>query len=77
MTKKEWEKQKPNKEIPISLWFEYYRENGGILSDIHEFEKIFVELMMSPVLIGGKIINLKYSTAIKKLYEYYENKFSE
>jgi len=37
MTKDEYLELLKLPEIPISIWFEYYRERGGIVDDINEF----------------------------------------
>jgi hypothetical protein len=68
-------KQKP--EIPMEIWFEYYRERGGELYDFGSFTRLFSTCIMNKAMVntstGTKQITLK--SALTKFYEYYDKKF--
>ena len=73
MTKNEWEHLKKQVEIPMYVWYEFYKEKGGKLNSMGEFEQIFTQIIFTNVNINGKRTN--YVTALNQLFKYYDNKF--
>lgn len=76
MTKDQWLQIRDKEDIDISVFFEYYKEKGGYVTDLQDFERYFIKLGQTHTfLIKGRMIRMDYSTAVKKLYDYYNNKF--
>lgn len=78
MTESEWEVLKTQREIPMSVWYEYYRERGGLIDDFEAFEQIFTEMLFNqPILFtsngGSKKITL--ASATHCIHDYYGKKF--
>lgn len=79
MTEQEFIELQKQPEIPMSAWFEFYKEKGGTLDDIVKFEEVFTTLIVNESVIGTvgspnlKQITLK--SALTKFYEYYNEKF--
>jgi hypothetical protein len=75
MTKDQWVEMKNRDEFPLEVWFEYYKERGGIVSDIGQFRDLFIKLVQAePRLVNnGKVIST--GTALNNLKEYYNSKF--
>ncbi len=76
--KQDWESIKNNQNYPIELFFQYYLENNGIIQDIEIFSNIFFQGCVNQVVIINNNIypsNFNYQSAIKKTFEYFENKF--
>ena len=77
MTKDEYLELLKLPEIPISIWFEYYRERGGIVDDINEFQKMFFTAISNEWVTdspsGVKRITL--TSALHNFYSYYNKKF--
>ena len=59
------------------MFFEYYREVGGIVDDLGEFERLFVDILSkSPMFISnGRPKEVNYNTAITRMFQYYFQKF--
>lgn len=74
MTKDEWKYLQGQVEIPIYVWYEFYKEKGGKLTSMNEFEQIFTQIIFSDSYINGKRTN--YVTALNQLFKYYNNKFA-
>ena len=79
MTKEQWESIRNMEEIPLYVWFEYYRENGGYLANLAEFESQFYQIpLQQPIFIkSGRQIVVNFHTAVNRLLDYYKNKFPE
>lgn len=75
MTKEEWNKVLKMNEVPIYVWYEYYKENGGYLNSISQFQNVFDQMITSTNILNGKVTN--FNTALKRLYSFYNEKFSE
>ena len=77
MTKDEYLEVIKLPEIPVPIWFEYYRERGGIIEDKSEFEKTFLAAISNEWIVGTasgeKKITLQ--SAINNFYSYYNKKF--
>jgi hypothetical protein len=79
MTEQEYIQLREQREIPMSAWFEFYREKGGTLDDIVKFEEVFTTLVVNQSVIGVvgspnlKQITLK--SALSKFYQHYNEKF--
>ena len=68
MSKDRWLYVSTLEEIPMEIWFLYYRERGGIIGDIKEFEHLFTILLWSPS-------NITLDSAIHNIYNYYNKKY--
>lgn len=77
MTKDQYINIRNQSEIPLSIWFEYYRERGGIITDITEFDKLFTKsIIETPIYItNGKPRQVTLTTALNNFYKYYNTKF--
>ena len=77
MTKEEYIEVLKLPEIPIPIWFEYYRERGGTIDDVAEFQKTFFTAIHNEWVVtspfGAKKITLK--SALHNFYSYYNRKF--
>lgn len=79
MTEQEYLAVRELSEIPMEAWFDFYKERGGVLDDIAEFEKIFSVAIVNESVIGTvgsptlKQITLK--SALDKFFQYYNQKF--
>lgn len=74
MNKQEWEQIKASGNVPISLWFEFYREKGGTIEDLATFQQMFDFIVseQQPV-VNGQLVNA--GTARNRLVAHYDNKF--
>ncbi len=77
MTREEWIKVRAEPYIPLGVWFSYYRENGGLISDPIFFEERFNKLLSDkPIyLYGGYLMHLTPETAKNRLFGYYDTLF--
>jgi hypothetical protein len=65
-------------EIPMSLWFEYYLDRGGVVRSFEEFERVFSILMWNESTMkssNGQMKQITFGSALRNLYEYYNKKF--
>lgn len=78
MTKQEWQVARSSTNIPMEMWFDYYKDRGGTINDIWQFEQIFTSLIANESLIitnhGQKQIT--FTSAINSMFNYYDTKFS-
>lgn len=80
MTKDRWQVVKNLQEVPMDVWFDYYKENGGKSDDMVAFEVAFSNMVMGRGIVEnskGHIVYINFNTALSRLYEFYNNKFSE
>lgn len=79
ITKEQWESIRNMEEIPLYVWYEYYRENGGTIEDLGVFENTFHKIMaQQPLVITRKgPVRLSFDSAVNRIYDYYYNKFPE
>ncbi len=78
MTAQRWEHVRTLKEVPIDVWFEYYRDCGGTLQYESAFARLFGEIISRNTMIKnskGNLVQVNFATALNRLYEYYNNKF--
>lgn len=78
MTKEEYLLLIKKPEVPIELWFAYYREMGGIIEEINEFAQIFSTILWNQSEILGSDGVMKKVTpqsAFNRLHSYYHKKF--
>ena len=78
LTKENWEHWREMPNIPIDVWFSFYKEKGGILDDVVEFTKIFITFINNKATVQGSDGVMKEITpqgAFKKMKEYYDAKF--
>lgn len=79
MTEQEYIQLREQPEIPMSAWFEFYREKGGVIDDIVKFEEVFTTLLVNQSVISTvgsptlKQVTLK--SALDKFYQHYNQKF--
>lgn len=79
MTEQEYLQLREQPEIPMSAWFDFYKEKGGAIYDIVEFEKTFTTLIINQSVIATvgsptmKQVTLK--SALDKFYQHYNEKF--
>lgn len=79
MTKEQWHHVRNMPEIPLYVWFEYYREKGGVIENLAEFESQFYHILLQQplMIIGGKQVLVTFQTAVERLFDYYKNKFPD
>lgn len=77
MTKELWEKIRTQEEIPMWVFFDCYREQGGLITNIKKFENILAQLIsQSAVFIKGETpVQITYESVVKKTYNYFDKKF--
>ncbi len=78
MTKEQFIEVMKMPEIPMSLWFEYYRERGGYIADPVEFERVFTVMLRNEGSVKGADGTLKQITlksSYDNFYAYYKQKF--
>lgn len=79
MTEQEYIELQKQPEIPMSAWFEFYKEKGGTLDNIVKFEEAFTTLLVNQSVIATvgsptmKQVTLK--SALDRFYEHYNKKF--
>lgn len=77
MTKEEWKKVREEPYIPLGVWFSYYKENGGDITDPIEFEKKFNDILRSkPIFYSirrGTVMQITLQTAKNRLFKYYDS----
>lgn len=73
MTKEQYLIIRTMPEIPMDIWFEFYKERGGILQRV-DFDNIFSTIIWNnSITINMKQVTL--SSAINNFYSYYNEKF--
>ena len=92
MTKQRWETLRSLVEIPMDVFWEYYQESGGVIQEFPIFVQVFTEVlaghkidlgqfaMYTPYETVGKDgtkLRVTYETAVHRLYNYYDDKFTE
>ena len=80
MTKEEWLKYRVQQEMPLEVFYSYYKESGGTFP-FEVFKKEFPAFIMGHLHIpfigsnGPKKIDM--SNIIHKVYEFYDTKYSQ
>lgn len=74
LTKEQWDLIKIQTEIPIEIFFEFYKEKGGYIEDLNTFIGILHYSITNGIVTNGKIVS--YQSMIRNLYNYYDQKFS-
>lgn len=66
-------------EIPLSLFYEFYKDKGGLDISLEEFEAIFPQFMQRTM---GGMINTKngvkfidFKSIVDKVYKHFDEKF--
>lgn len=78
MTKEEYQEMLKHPIIPMYAYFDYYREKGGLIADINEFQTIFTVMLDNRFTVDGSDGNMKEvspESAYRRFCEYYNNKF--
>jgi hypothetical protein len=74
MTKEQWLTVRNQPEIPMDVWFSFYKEKGGI-ADRALFDQMFVRgIWEQPIFVKlGKKIT--FEGCIRKIHDHYNAKF--
>lgn len=78
MTKEDWLHWRQQPSIPMDIWFAYYSEKGGYITNIDEFAKIFSSLITNQATVqgsDGRMKQITNATASRRMREYYDDKF--
>lgn len=78
LTKEEWEHWREMPNIPIDVWFSFYREKGGYLDNIEDFTNIFLTMVNNRMIVEGSdgvMKEISARSAFSKMKEYYDVKF--
>lgn len=78
MDKEQWISLRNKEELPVYVYYEYYKEVGGLVKTLEEFEKILFSLIAQRVPVigttGPKMIT--FESLIQKTHEYFNKKFN-
>lgn len=74
MTKDEWLETRKKPEIPMDVWFSFYKEKGG-KADRNFFEEMFARaIFQEPIFVKlGKKVT--FASCLRNLFNYYNTKF--
>lgn len=78
LTKEEWEHWREMPNIPIDIWFSFYKEKGGYLDNIEDFTDIFITMINNSMVVEGSdgvMKEVSARSAFNKMKEYYDTKF--
>jgi hypothetical protein len=77
MTKERFIEVTKMPEVPMDVWFEYYKDRGGVL-DFEEFKKVFTTFLWneSIVTVRGVQKHITLRSALNNFYQYYKTKFN-
>lgn len=77
MTREEWTYYRKQYEIPIEVWFNFYRDRGGTIDDLQVFTVQFHNIIPRGLTIktNNWTKEVTYASAIRALFNYYDNKF--
>lgn len=67
MKKEKWLKLMVEEELPIEVIYEFYQDHNGLVKNINEFTKIFIQATFMGI--------ITYESAIHRIYKYYNDKF--
>lgn len=79
MTKEQFIELMRSPEIPMRVWYEYYRERGGHIAAFDQFEYVFsVAIWNEEMVLNSKkqLVKLSFQKAVESLYNYYKTKFN-
>jgi hypothetical protein len=77
MTKEEYLQMRELIEVPTSALFDFYKEKGGLINNIQDFEKLLVKAQNTPAIItqnGPKRVTA--NSIYSNFYDYYNKKFN-
>lgn len=77
MTKDTYLKIVEQENIPMEVFFEYYKERGGTLTDLDEFSELFSTAISNQwtVKTSSGMKKITYTSVLNNFYSYYNNKF--
>lgn len=78
MTRERWLEVKKLQEVPMDVWFDYYREMGGMVNNISLFIEAFSHMIHNQNIVlnsKNKVVELNFNSALRRLYNYFDNKF--
>lgn len=77
MKKEQWISLRNKEELPTFVYYEYYKEVGGLVETLEEFEKILFLLVVHGVPVRGtngpKMIT--FESIIQKTHKHFNKKF--
>lgn len=78
MDKQQWLKLRNETELPSWVYFEYYKDKGGIITELQQFEKILYNLIAQRVPIMNSEQHptlISFNSVIEKTHKYFNEKF--
>ncbi len=78
LTKEEWEHWREMPNIPIDVWFSFYREKGGYVDNVDDFTNIFLTLVNNNMIVtgtDGTDKRISAGSAWNNMKPYYDHKF--
>ena len=78
MTKDEYLLIRDRGEVHLTLFFDFYRERGGKLDNIKDFEKVLVSMISNHSItqsIDGQPKQVSFNSVLNNFYNYYNEKF--
>lgn len=76
MTKEQWLKTRAEEDLSIGTIFTFYKEMGGYLIDIVEFQKYLWDVCLRPsVIVDNSFKRVTHETVVHKIHKHYDKKF--
>jgi len=75
MTKDQWLIMRDREEIPLVIFFEYYKEKGGVVTDFQSFSEIFMVIQGKTFTQNNVQKGINFNTCIFNLNNFYNQKF--
>ena len=82
MTAQEWQILRSQEELPVTVLFDFYKEKGGTIIDIMQFQRHLYYFYINgkdsdgtTVVVGNGFHIVSYDTMIHKLFNHYNKLF--
>lgn len=78
VTKEEWEHWREQSNIPIDIWYSFYKEKGGYLDTLESFTQVFLSMINEKMIVqgsGGVMKQITNISAFGKMKTHYDTKF--
>lgn len=78
LTKEEWDHWREMPNIPINVWYSFYKEKGGYVDTLEQFTEIFLSMVNNRMTVQGSdgvMKEVSAQSAFKKMKEHYDAKF--